>query len=196
MSQRLIDLATTPCMPWKNGGGDTWELAIEPAGAALDEFEWRISSARVTAPGGFSSFPGIDRSLVLLDGDGLGLVAGDGPAFILATDSQPWRFAGEEPVHAEPLNGPVTDFNVMTRRGNWRHVLEPRSLRAAQHLAHSADALFIFCQDGVLNAVIGSNAPIRLGAGQGLLVQDEHQPVELHPAPEAQVYLAYLHRIS
>ncbi|MGE8362232.1 HutD/Ves family protein [Pseudomonas sp.] len=183
-------------MPWKNGGGDTRELAIEPAGAALDEFEWRISSARVTAPGGFSSFPGIDRSLVLLDGDGLGLVAGDGPAFILATDSQPWRFAGEEPVHAEPLNGPVTDFNVMTRRDTWRHELEPRSLRAAQHLAQRADAVFIFCQDGVLNAVIGCGAPIRLGAGQGLLVQDEHHPVEMHPAPEAQVYLVHLHRIT
>ncbi|HWV09358.1 MAG TPA: HutD family protein, partial [Pseudomonas sp.] len=76
MSQRLIDLATTPCTPWKNGGGETRELAIEPAGAALDEFEWRISSARVTAPGGFSSFPGIDRSLAILNGDGLGLVAG------------------------------------------------------------------------------------------------------------------------
>ncbi|MDH1263125.1 HutD family protein [Pseudomonas sp. GD03944] len=196
MSQRLIDLATTPCMPWKNGGGETRELAIEPAGAALDAFEWRISSARVTAPGGFSSFPGIDRSLVLLDGAGLGLVAGDGPAFILAADSQPWRFAGEEPVHAEPLNGAVTDFNVMTRRDTWRHALQHVHLMSAQHLAQSADAVFIFCQDGVLNAVIGSGTPIRLGAGQSLLLQDEHRPVELHPAPEAQVYLVHLYRIT
>ena len=32
-------------MPWKNGGGSTTELAIFPAGANLDNFVWRLSTA-------------------------------------------------------------------------------------------------------------------------------------------------------
>lgn len=194
MKARLIDLAIIPCMPWKNGGGETRELAIAPAGAPLDAFEWRISSARVEAGGGFSCFPGIDRSLAIIGGEGLGLVAGNGPAFILAGDSQPWRFAGEDAVHAEPLNGPVTDFNVMTRRDSWRHVLERCALTGMQRLDHRADVLFIFCQEGVLECGVGSKESIRLGAGQGLLLEESPSSVELNPAPEALVYLTHLSR--
>ena len=53
-------------MPWKNGGGETLELAIAPAGAGLEDFAWRISSARVGAAGPFSACAGVDRSLALL----------------------------------------------------------------------------------------------------------------------------------
>ena len=30
-------------MPWKNGGGETTEIAVFPAGAGLDDFDWRVS---------------------------------------------------------------------------------------------------------------------------------------------------------
>ena len=53
-------------MPWKDGGGSTTEIAIEPAGASLAEpFLWRVSSARVEASGPFSRFPGRARLLTL-----------------------------------------------------------------------------------------------------------------------------------
>lgn len=194
MSIHLIDSATAPCMPWRNGGGETSELAIAPAGASLDDFEWRISSARVARPGAFSPFVGIDRSLAILGDGRLGLVAGSGPAFILAADSPPWRFAGEDTIHAEPLSGPVTDFNVMTRRGLWTHLLQHRHLACAQHLDHSADVLFLYCQAGLLDCRPAGSAPIRLGAGLGLLLKGEKQPFELQPAPEAELYLVHLHR--
>ncbi|SFQ22142.1 HutD protein [Ectopseudomonas toyotomiensis] len=48
----LLDLATARVMPWKNGGGETLELAIAPAGAGLEDFAWRISSARGCACSG------------------------------------------------------------------------------------------------------------------------------------------------
>jgi len=51
----LLDLASARAMPWKNGGGETLELAIAPAGAGLEDFAWRISSARVGAAGPFSA---------------------------------------------------------------------------------------------------------------------------------------------
>lgn len=45
-------------MPWKNGGGETVEIAIFPADASVETFEWRISMATVANDGPFSIFPG------------------------------------------------------------------------------------------------------------------------------------------
>ncbi len=47
-----------------------------PAGAALDEFLWRVSIADVERDGPFSRFPGIDRTIVLLEGAGMRLRSG------------------------------------------------------------------------------------------------------------------------
>jgi environmental stress-induced protein Ves len=41
---RASDCRTTA---WKNGGGSTTEIAVQPAGASLDDFDWRVSMARV-----------------------------------------------------------------------------------------------------------------------------------------------------
>ena len=32
-----------PSMPWKNGGGETTEIAVSPPGAGLDDFDWRVA---------------------------------------------------------------------------------------------------------------------------------------------------------
>lgn len=73
MATHFFDLATTPSMPWKNGGGSTQELACWPPGADMNSFEWRVSLATVDRPGPFSVFPAIDRQIMLLGGDGLHL---------------------------------------------------------------------------------------------------------------------------
>ena len=69
MTASLIDLGRLPEIPWKNGGGSTRQLAIHPPQASLDDFAWRISCARVRGAGPFSAFPGIQRSLALLEGE-------------------------------------------------------------------------------------------------------------------------------
>jgi hypothetical protein len=46
----------------------TTEIAVYPAGATLDAFLWRVSIADVERDGPFSRFPGIDRTIVLLEG--------------------------------------------------------------------------------------------------------------------------------
>lgn len=109
--------------PWKNGGGSTTEIAISPPGADFDNFDWRISLATITADGPFSSFPGIDRSLMLVDGDSLQLTL-DGTRKVVLSAAQPllW-FPGEAAVSAQ-VSGVTTDFNVMTRRDRCRHQLE------------------------------------------------------------------------
>ena len=51
---RLLKPADYVRMPWKNGGGQTTEIVVHPAGATLAEFDWRVSIADVDADGPFS----------------------------------------------------------------------------------------------------------------------------------------------
>jgi environmental stress-induced protein Ves len=102
-------------MAWANGGGFTHEVATSPEGAGLGDFEWRISVAEVSESGAFSTFHGVDRVLVLLDGEGMTLTI-DGVA-TPAPRHQPVRFAGESTTSCALHSGPTTDLNVMVRRG-------------------------------------------------------------------------------
>ena len=70
---RILRASTYRRMPWKNGGGETTEIAVSPEGAGLDDFAWRISMARVDGDGPFSAFAGVDRTLSILEGEGLRL---------------------------------------------------------------------------------------------------------------------------
>ena len=114
---RSHDLVRTA---WKNGGGTTAEVAVHPPGADLDTFDWRLSMADVASDGPFSPFPGIDRTLTLIEGRGLDLVI-DGTVRRLAIDTPIISFAGESATTGRLVEGPVRDLNVMTRRQRWRH---------------------------------------------------------------------------
>jgi hypothetical protein len=108
-------------MPWKNGGGVTHEIAVEPAGADMDNFRWRVSAAEIGAPGAFSRFAGIDRTLAVLAGRlRLDLAAASAE---LSPDSAPFAFCGDDPVYGTPLGGPVHDLNAMSRRSVASHVV-------------------------------------------------------------------------
>ncbi len=109
-----------PASPWKNGGGATRTLVVSPEGAGFDDFDWRISIADVASSGDFSRFPGVDRIIVLLTGAGMILHINEGSVLPLTTPFQPLPFRGDEMVSSRLLNGPVRDFNVMTRRGRAR----------------------------------------------------------------------------
>jgi len=102
-------------MPWKNGGGTTTEIAIEPPGASLgDPFLWRVSSALVEASGPFSRFPGRARLLTLLEGSGLILdIEGQGRQR-LKHPGQVVAFAGEAAVSAALIQGPCVDFGIIS----------------------------------------------------------------------------------
>ncbi len=67
---RVVHLAAAArrAVPWKNGGGVTEEIAVYPSDAGFDDFAWRISMARVGQGGPFSRFPGVDRTLAVLEG--------------------------------------------------------------------------------------------------------------------------------
>jgi environmental stress-induced protein Ves len=98
---------------WKNGTGWTREIIRMPETA---EWDWRLSIAEIEQDGPFSVFPGIDRELVLIRGNGLRLRFSDAEVHELQPPHARLRFGGEREVRSELLDGPTHDFNLMWRR--------------------------------------------------------------------------------
>ena len=120
-----FDLQTLPAMAWKNGGGVTREIVREPAGTSLDDFDWRVSVADIAAAGPFSRFVGIDRHLLLLEGDGVNLTSEEADLDVnLLANGTVLAFSGDVDMSSQLLGGAVRDFNVMTKRGMWQAQVE------------------------------------------------------------------------
>ena len=117
-------------MAWKNGGGSTTELWVDPPGADLATFDRRLSIATVRESGPFSAYPGIDRTIALLEGAGMVLDLGAEGEVRLDRPWNPVAFSGDSPAEGRLLGGPCRDFNVMTRRGRWRHTVALVEFRA------------------------------------------------------------------
>jgi environmental stress-induced protein Ves len=73
--------------------------------------------------GPFSAFAGVDRQIMLLEGDGVQLAS---PAWqhTLGTRWEPFAFSGDDAVDCTLLGGTSTDFNLMLRRGVWQGRLQ------------------------------------------------------------------------
>ncbi|MCQ9164809.1 HutD family protein [Arthrobacter sp. STN4] len=118
----IIRYASLKPAPWANGGGVTRQLAAGTpgsttlgAGAKGDAWDWRISIAEVGKAGPFSALPGIDRILTIIDGELIALSI-DGTEQALEK-FRPFRFSGDSDTSASLPTGPLTDLNLMTRRG-------------------------------------------------------------------------------
>lgn len=144
----LIPYASLEASPWKNGGGSTTEIAISPAVATLENFDWRISLATIGADGPFSLFPGIDRTLALVDGPGVMLEIDGDSRFLLSEEDPVIEFAGESEVMATLGGGATTDFNVMTRRTRCHHRLGRRALSGISEFAPRGDFTVLFLAEG------------------------------------------------
>jgi uncharacterized protein len=113
----IIPFDQLKAVPWKNGLGITRELAVEPAGATMETFAWRVSIADVDTASPFSTFPGIDRTIVLLEGAGFTMVLDGEREHALITPLVPFAFPGEASVDVRLAGGATRDFNLMVRRG-------------------------------------------------------------------------------
>jgi uncharacterized protein len=133
-------------MPWQNGGGVTYEVARAPDGAGSTAYTWRISIAEVVNDGPFSSLPGIDRIIVLIEGAQMALTI-DGIRRLLPPE-QPFAFSGDSRVTCE-VPSPTRDLNVMTRRGSARATVEVlRAVTAHDIDPCGADQVAAVCVDG------------------------------------------------
>lgn len=175
-----FDLATLPATPWKNGGGVTRDIVRVPASASLDDFQWRISAAEVACSGAFSAFVGVDRQLMLLQGEGMRLCSEQaGFDVCLHADGKVFAFAGEVDVDGRLLAGAVSDFNVMVRRGQWRAnttVWRQQAELAAQHAC-------VLVWQGVWQGELSGEAHT-VSAGQGVWWHDVGLVSRWQPASE------------
>jgi len=165
---RFLDSADYTSMPWKNGGGRTTEIAAYPPGAALDAFAWRVSIADVASDGPFSRFPGVERTIVLLDGAGMWLRS-RGREKELRTPFEPYRFSGDDAVDCTLIAGPVRDFNAMFRRGAARGsvaVIRGDPVEIAQ-----GDFVLAYAATGAHDCVIPGHPARVLDAGNAVLVE-------------------------
>ncbi|MFB7666784.1 HutD family protein [Kitasatospora sp. NPDC056138] len=144
--------------PWLNGGGVTREVAGFPTGAGLTEFVWRVSLADVAQGGPFSRFEGVDRIITVVEGAGMALTV-SGTEHRIAQPYRPFAFPGEAETGCRLLDGPVVDFNVMTRRGRATAEVEIADFQRAVRVPPSAVVLLV-CLAGT--AELGS-ADVRLG---------------------------------
>jgi uncharacterized protein len=148
----LIDTSALPAVAWKNGGGTTRTVAVSPEGAGFDDFVWRVSIAEVGQSGGFSVFPGVDRTILLLDGAGMVLDRSDGVSQAVTTAFESYAFRGEDVIDARLVNGPSRDFNVMVRRGRARASV--RVWDRADAMPWAGEAWF-FCARGEFEVLNG-----------------------------------------
>jgi uncharacterized protein len=144
-------------MPWKNGGGETREIVVSPAGATLETLDWRVSLATVAEDGPFSVFKGVQRTLCVIRGAGIQLQAGDCPPADLYVSSEPYSFDGEVATSSRLINGPIEDLNVMSRRGRFRHSVRRVVLDGSFVLDTNAESLIIYCQHGDLLCTTGAD---------------------------------------
>lgn len=139
---RLLPAADRSPKPWKNGGGTTSDLVVFPPGADMADFGWRLSIAEVAEAGPFSTFPDVDRSLSVIEGDLELAVGGDAPVRLTpATGAFP--FPGDAPAHGRPVGGAVRDLNLMVRRGAWRGRVERLTEFPASLPAEDAAVLLV-----------------------------------------------------
>ena len=166
---RLLTPADYRTMPWKNGGGRTTEIAAYPSGAGLDAFLWRVSLADVERDGPFSSFPGVERTIVLLEGAGMRLHEGE-RATELTTPFAPHAFGGDAAIDCRLIAGPVRDFNAMFRRG--RACGSVTVVRERETEFGPAQFRLAYAVTGVHECSGVTAAPVRLEARHAVLVTE------------------------
>ena len=184
MLPQHFDLAQLPRSAWKNGGGTTREIVCWPPGAGLNDFDWRVSVATIAASGPFSAFAGVQRSIMLLDGDGVHLRAHDGTLdHALVTRWQPFSFAGEQALDCTLLGGESSDFNVMVRRERVQaHV---QVLQHASTLTLAPQGLLMALQGAWRLQCAGVSAH-HCTPGQGLWWAEQGRAWQVQPQPQPQ----------
>lgn len=155
-----FDVAALPPGRWRNGGGATREIVVRPAGG--EEFGWRASIADIDADGPFSAFPGVDRTLTLLAGDGVRLTCPGEFDRLLTRVAEPFAFSGDLALAAELPGGPCRVLNIMVRRGRWAARVERVSGPVVARPGHAG---LLYVRDGRWRAGAGGRV---LTPGQGV----------------------------
>ncbi|KAA2253881.1 HutD family protein [Solihabitans fulvus] len=169
MAMTLLPAAGRTPAPWKNHGGVTREVAAHPRAGELTDFAWRISVADVARDGDFSAFPGYHRVITLLEGAGMELTV-DGATHRIDRPYRPFVFSGGSATSCRLLDGPVVDFNVMTRAADGPATVEILRVTGPVDLPAAESAAVVVFEGSV--DVLGS-ARHSLGPLDALLLRAE-----------------------
>lgn len=191
---RILRAADYRVMPWKNGGGTTTEIAVSPEGASLDGFDWRVSMARVEGSGPFSSFADIDRTLSVLEGEGIVLDVAGQPAVRLTPASAPFAFPADLPTSAALIAGPITDLNVMTRRSRTLHSVERLTISQPVDITIQAGSTLVLCHKG--EAVLPEAGSVRLGPLDTLLLGPNAPILKVEPARDTTLFVVRITAVA
>lgn len=145
MSSKILGPSDFTTMPWRNGLGSTIEMLKHQTD---DTFKWRLSMADVTEDGVFSDFSGYDRCLLLLTGQGLTLTDATGQTWPLSQALDAAHFKGEDAIHAQLTQGPIKDFNLMTRRKDVTAEVFTSQTSQRQSIPLAGDLFFLYSTEG------------------------------------------------
>lgn len=192
----LVPVEAQVRVPWKNGLGTTRELAVEPPGAGTGAFLWRVSLAWVDRSCPFSTFPGHDRTIILVSGEGFTLDFGDAaPPRTLRTLLERCEFKGEWTTSCALLGGAVEDLNVMVDRERAQARVTVASSASTLPLVHPT--LVAVALGGPVRLRLLEAEPVRLEPGDAVRLDRAlptlcDEAVWLEPEREASVVLIEL----
>lgn len=172
---------------WKNGGGETRQIAICPPAASAADFDWRVSMATVASNGPFSRFTDIDRTISILNGAGIELHVGSAPVH-LTPSSAPFEFSGDDDAHARLLDDAVTDFNVMTSRRTYTHHVQRLEMAAADSVAVDRSVALLFCAVGAVT-IDDAVSSERLAEHDAVLRGEDARQWRMTAAEPSRIYL-------
>jgi uncharacterized protein len=157
-------------MPWKNGGGTTYEIARAPLAG---EFEWRLSLAHIERGGPFSNFSGYRRALTLVSGAGCVLHGVGAIPARLNVAGMTVHFAGDAAVSCALMGGSCWDLNLMVRAPG--EIVAAQDVRLAPEAVHRPRGGLdssIFCIEGNAECIVDTDREqhFELGRHDTLLV--------------------------
>lgn len=164
---KLLRANEHKAMPWKNGLGVTHEVALGASPVDGAQFLWRVSLATIKGSGPFSTFPGIDRSIVALKGDTVRLVIDGHEDTELEALGTPFPFPGETIVKVINEGGETTDLNIMTLRNHATHVMERVDLAEVKTVTGKHDVSIIVFTEPAQYAI--EDRPFQVGALDALV---------------------------
>jgi environmental stress-induced protein Ves len=168
---KIIPSSSYKTLPWKNGKGQTIELAINE-NATLENFDWRLSIASVTENGLFSNFSGYLRNLVLIDGHSIHLKHNGDYTDKLTELLDFATFDGGYTTQGLLTQGSIKDFNIITSSSKCHTIVEtyPTTL---EKVIDQQGLVFAFSLSDIM-IVEDLNSAIKQEVQQGDLLTLEH----------------------
>lgn len=132
---------------WRNGMGVSWDIASEPADAAVEDFGWRFAIARIDDDVPFSRYPEVDRIFTLIEGSGLDLDLEGRGTLAVGKPFVPHAYPCDITTFCRLRNGACRALNLFVKRGVWTARAKVQS--GASNISH-AGPILLFALDGAI----------------------------------------------